>query len=29
MFDAVCKEITAPIKVDINATIGIELIPMN
>ena len=28
MFDAVCNEITAPIKVDIKATIGMELIPI-
>jgi hypothetical protein len=29
MFEAVCKEITAPMNVDISATIGIELIPIN
>ena len=28
MFDAVCNEITAPMNVDIRATIGMELIPM-
>ncbi len=28
MLDAVCKDITAPMKVDIKATIGMELIPM-
>jgi len=28
MFEAVCNEITAPMKVDIKATMGIELIPI-
>ena len=28
IFEAVCKAITPPIKVDINPTIGRELIPM-
>ena len=29
MLEAVCKAITAPIKADINATIGMDLIPIN